>query len=158
MILTLVAATVVSQKSVMDLSPVHRAAVQKYIDRNKSNSFLPETWFERDTLKAARSQWGFGAKFRPYYQVGDFNRDKRQDFAVILLVGKSAGSPKGGMNIVIFNGGKGGYEVAHIDREPASTALYLRFNNQLHAGIMETDSVWRFVRAGKGYITDPVGG
>ncbi len=148
-----------AQRSVTEYTPAQRAALQAFIDKNPSYQFIPETWFEEDTLKAARIEWGFGRNFKPYYQTGDFNRDGIRDFAVILLTGKNVNDPNSGMHVVVFNGAKGGkYRVAHIEHEEFSTAVFISTNrNKLYVGVMETDSAECFVPAGRGYIVEPCG-
>ena len=146
-----------AQRSVSEYTPAQRAALQSFISRNPSYQFIPETRFDAETLSAARNQWGFGRNFKPYYQTGDFNRDGRQDFAVILLSGRNADDPNRGMHVVVFNGARGNtYRVAHIEREEFSTALFINTSrNRLHVGIMETDSAGCFVPRGRGYIVEP---
>ena len=145
------------QKSVTEYTRAQRAALQAFIARNSNYQFMPETWFEEATLKAARTESVFGKSFKPYYQTGDFNRDGKRDFAVILLSGKSVSDPKSRMHVVVFNGLKGGsYRLAHIEHEDFSTALFIGVNrNTLFVGVMETDSTGCFVPAGRGYIVEP---
>ena len=149
----------VPQKSLTEYTPAQRAALQAFIAKNSAYQFIPETWFDEGTLKAARGESVFGKWFRPYYQTGDFNRDGKRDFAVILLTGRNVRDPKSGMHVVVFNGSKGGsYRVAHIEREDFSTALFIGVDrNTLYVGVMETDSTGCFVPAGRGYIVKPCG-
>jgi hypothetical protein len=146
-----------AQRSVTEYTSAQRAALQKFIEAHPEYQFIPETWFEADTLAAARNEWGFGKRFRPYYQTGDFNGDRLPDFAVILLTGKDASDPKSGMHVVIFNGIRsGGYRVAHVEREDFSPALFIQTaGKRLWVGIMETDSSGCFIPAGRGYIIEP---
>lgn len=53
----------------------------------------------RDGLAATREQNGKG--YHPYYAVGDFNRDKQKDLAVVLV---SKRKTKDKFAIAIFNG------------------------------------------------------
>lgn len=148
-----------AQRSVSEYTPAQRAALQSFISRNPSYEFIPETRFDERTLSAARNEWGFGRNFKPYYQTGDFNRDGRQDFAVVLVTGRNSNSRNSGMHVVVFNGVRGNrYRVAHIEREDFSTALFINTNrNRLRVGVMETDSTGCFVPAGRGYIIEPCG-
>ena len=149
----------VSQRSVTEYTPAQRAALQAFIEKNSAYRFIPETWFEEASLKAARSESVFGKSFKPYYQTGDFNRDGKRDFAVILLTGKNVSDPTSGMHVVVFNGSKGGsFRVAHIEHEDYSTALFIGVDrNTLYVCVMETDSTGCFVPAGRGYIVEPCG-
>jgi hypothetical protein len=157
LLLLLMPIVVLAQRSVSEYTPAQRAALQSFISRNPSYQFIPETWFDEETLSAARNEWGFGRNFKPYYQTGDFNRDGKRDFAVILLSGRNADDQNRGTYVVVFNGVRGNtYRVAHIEREEFSTALFINTSrNRLHVGIMETDSVGCFVPAGRGYIVEP---
>lgn len=148
-----------AQRSVTEYTPGQRAALQEFITKNPGYQFIPDTWFEEATLKAARNEWGFGKNFKPYYQVGDFNRDGLRDFAVILITGKHADDPKSGMHVVVFNGASGNkYRVAHIEHEDFNTATFISIGGKrLYVGIMETDSAGCFVPAGRGYIVEPCG-
>lgn len=146
-----------AQRSVTEYTPAQRAALQEFISKNTGYQFIPDTWFEEDTLKAARNEWGFGENFKPYYQVGDFNRDGLRDFAVILLTGKNAEDPKSGMHVVVFNGVRGDkYRVAHVEHEDFNTATFISIGGKrLYVGVMETDSAGCFIPAGRGYIVEP---
>jgi hypothetical protein len=148
-----------AQESVAEYTSAERSALQEFIEKNRSYRFIPETWFDEETLRAARIEWGFGKNFKPYYQTGDFNRDGLRDFAVVLLTGKSVNDPKNRLHVVVFNGVKGGgYRVAHIEHEEFSTEMFIKADkNRLHVGVMETDSTGCFVRAGRGYIVEPCG-
>ena len=147
----------VAQRSVTEYTPAQRVALQEFISKNPGYQFIPETWVEEDTLRAARIEWGFGRRFKPYYQVGDFNRDRLPDFAVVLLTGRSADDPNGGLHVVIFNGVKGGrYRVAHVEHEEFNTATFINVGGgRLYVGVFETDSAGCFVPAGRGYIVEP---
>ena len=146
-----------AQRSVSEYTPAQRAAIQSFIAKNPTYQFIPETWFEEETLLAARNEWGFGKNFKPYYQAGDFNHDRIRDFAVVLLTGKNTNDPNSGMHVVVFNGVRGNtYRVAHIEREEFNTALFINIGGkQLYVGVMETDSTGCFVPAGRGYIVEP---
>jgi hypothetical protein len=154
-----ISTTSMAQKSVTEYTSAQRAALQAFIAKNPAHRFIPEAWFDESTLKAARNEWGFGKTFKPYYQAEDFNRDGKQDFAVILLTGANVNDRNSKMHVVVFNGVKGGgYRVAHVEHEDFSTALFISvIRKSLYVGVMETDSAGRFVPAGRGYIVEPCG-
>lgn len=157
LILVISASVTMPQRSVTEYTPAQRAALQAFLARNPTYQFIPETLFDAETLSSARNEWGFGRNFRPYYQTGDFNRDGRQDFAVVLLTGRNAADSNRRMHVVIFNGARGNtYRVAHIEHEEFSTALFISTNRRgLYVGVMETDSTGCFRTAGRGYIVEP---
>ena len=49
-----VALTATAQRSVTEYTPAQRAALQEFISKNPGYQFIPETWVEEDTLRAAR--------------------------------------------------------------------------------------------------------
>ncbi len=56
----------------------------------------------KDGLAATREQ--NGKNYHPYYAVGDFNQDKREDFAVVLV---NKRKKKDKLAVAIFNGAIG---------------------------------------------------
>ncbi len=143
-----------AQKSTTEYSSAQRIAIQQFIAGHEEYSFIPETWFDASTLKAVRFEWGFGAKYKPYYQVGDFNKDGIKDFAVILINQNSSAQS---CAAVVFNGILGSkYRLAHLEIEPWQEALGLTLQNkQLNILTFETDNAGCFIPAGKGYIVEP---
>jgi hypothetical protein len=162
---------VVCQKSLEEIPESQRIALHKLITEKPQYDFVSETLFGEDILKEIRTKYWdyFGRKFRPYYKTGDFNRDRKQDFAMILI-DNSAPEPENPADefaeydfaVVIFNGnGRGGYMLAHTEKvkaprrclihvAPKSTSLYL--------GVWETDAYCtNFVPAGKGYLAEYCG-
>lgn len=82
------------------LSPQHREAVERWL-AGKPNLRLATVadCLNKDGLAATRKQFGKG--YHPYYAVGDFNRDKRNDFAVALVDKRKK---KNKFAVAIFNG------------------------------------------------------
>src|SRR5262245_56770935 len=72
----------VAQKSVTDLRPSHAAALERYMSANKKLTFLQEHNLSDEYLRSVH-EW-MGKTFMPNYAVGDFNRDKFTDFAVLV--------------------------------------------------------------------------
>ncbi len=146
-----------AQKSVTEYTSAQRAALQSVISKKPLYKFIPETWFEEGSLMGARNDWGFGKNFKPYYQTGDFNRDGKLDFAVVLLKGKNVEDEDWGMDVIVFNQVSGKtYKVAHVEHEDFSERLFIKADkNVLYVGVMETDSLGCFVPAGDGYIVEP---
>src|SRR5688572_2220193 len=79
-----------AQKSVSELPAAHASALQKFLTTHDGLEFLSETACDKNILKYMRKD--FGARFRPYYRTGDFNRDGLPDFAMILA---KEGGPTG---------------------------------------------------------------
>lgn len=88
-ILLLLVLTVATAAQVLidDLKPEHKAALQNYLDASPRLSFRSENGLPAD-YRRELGTWFEGA-FKINYAVGDFNKDRREDFAVLLsLEGK----------------------------------------------------------------------
>ena len=156
--------TVGAQKSLSDLPAGHAAAIQTFLAQHPGLKFLTESAIAEKDLKYMRES--FGAKFQPYYRKGDFNRDGKPDFAVILVKG---GKPKEDKNlaashrfryqvtVVIFNGqADDKYHPAFVKQvasAPLVCLLSLSKEKQpkLYFGVFETDEGFVMIPAGKGY-------
>jgi len=158
-------AAICAQKSVSDLLPSHAAALQKYLAANKDAHFMQEIVIDDDDLKAMRKYIRRGLK--PYYAVGDLNRDGIRDFAVLLSGGRTAifrneeeaeaRRNDVDLRLVIFNGTrKGGFTVAHIEEIEAPLESFIDIQGrQLYFAVFESDADTRiFAKAGKGYIVE----
>lgn len=156
--------SVSGQKSVSEFAPSHAAALERYLSENKALTFRQEHNLSDEYLKYVHES--FGKRFKPSYAVGDFNRDKMQDFAVLLYrEGKSEPSGASGENnehtpdyplrLVVFNGTKQGFRVAYTTDLMGPHAAFIRFDKQLYYGIFETDSdTFILMPAGRGYIME----
>lgn len=164
-----------SQGSINDLLPAHAAELNRYLSANSERSFRSEHILSADYLKDVRGEWGFGAKFKPNYVVGDFNQDGLTDFALLLRRnGKETWSadlkptervesehePLRPLTLVIFNGLKGGrFRVAFTQDLTGPNAGFIsittnRRKKVLYYGVFETDSdTFTLVPKGTGYTT-----
>ena len=70
------------QKTVADLQSKHAIALEDFLSKNKNYGFLSEKVISEDNLKEMRKY--NGKNLQPFYRVGDFNRDRVTDFALIL--------------------------------------------------------------------------
>ena len=148
-ILFILANIAFAQSSVSSLAPSHATALHKYLAANRDVHFQPETAIEKKTLKEMRSY--FGKSFRPYYIAGDFNRDRRTDFAVILSRGRMATfdtpeeteARKGDLElrVVVFNGKRGGgFEAAFAEDVEAPETCMVLMDGSLYFGVYESDA------------------
>lgn len=82
------------------LQPQHKTVVEQWL-RGKPSLRLATLGdcLNKEGLAATREQ--FGKNYFPYYVVGDFNRDKRGDFAIVLVNKHKSGEK---FAIAIFNG------------------------------------------------------
>ena len=159
--------SVFGQRSISDLDLRHRNALDNYLKTRAGVSLRLETILDRKYLDYMSETLGTG--FRPNYAVGDFNRDKKTDFAVLLSrPGKPKNqNPEDGsqssehfpdfpMVLIVFNGGPG------LTFKPAFTmdffgprASFIHFDKsgrRLYFGIFETDSdTFSLMPRGSGY-------
>lgn len=159
------AAAVMGQSSLADLAPGHAGAVKKFLAINGQYSFMPEEVIDADYLQDMRRSLKVQ---KPYYAVGDLNRDGINDFAVILRrKGKPIdnGEPLAAthrydhpLGIVIFNGlGRGGFKKAFIEDVNVPFVCFLKIDiskgrRQLYFGVFETDAdTVIFTPTGQGY-------
>jgi hypothetical protein len=106
--------TLFGQKTVSELKPAHAIALRDFLDSNSAYSFLSEELYDAEYLKDLRKI--MGKNYKPYYMVGDFNRDKILDFALMLIkegkpVFENQSEPiaySHPMAIVVFTGNKKG--------------------------------------------------
>ena len=162
------AASVFAQKSIDELTPNHAAALQKYLSAHKTLGFLQEHVIDREILAGMRKYIRRGMK--PYYLVGDFNRDGFKDFALILSrEGKPKVSSEEGadarkedvnLQLVIFNAKpKGGFAVAYEQEMEAPLSCFLDMSQgrkpKLYFAVFESDAdTFVLAPAGGGYIVE----
>lgn len=156
------------QKRVADLNIKHAAALEVFLSGNKDYGFMSENALDTDYLKDMRKYF---KGLKPYYNVGDFNRDGIVDFALILSRNGFRKDNGEGfsethrydypLSIIIFNGdGKGGFRKAFIENIEAPLACFLNTDvvkkkKELYFGVFESDADTRiFAPAGKGYIVE----
>lgn len=157
-----------AQKTVKDLKPAHAIALENFLSKNKTYSFLSEKSLDAEYLAEVR-KW-FGKTLNPYYHVGDFNHDKITDFALIL---SRKGEPKEDkgvtsephkyvypLAIIIFNGIKNGiFRQAFLEDVEVPLACFLNTDGdkkkELYFGVFESDAdTMLFTPVGKGYIIE----
>ena len=161
----LFAASSYGQKRISELRPAHAAALEQFLSTNTRYEFLSESALEARYLRGMRGSITGG---RPYYSVGDFNRDGIPDFAVVA---RRKGRPRDQgaemakthryaypLAVLIFNGARGGkFGKPFIEDVEAPLACFIdtriyRRKRQLHFGVFETDDIRIFTPAGKGYV------
>ena len=137
-----------AQRSVSELEPAHAAALKTYLASHKNVSFRPESILDDEYLKSVRDQ--MGKTFKPNYAVGDFNKDRRKDFAVLLKrTGKRVSSGATSvehewdypLRLVVFNNTARGFTpVFTQDLMGPLPALISVDGGTLNYGVWETDS------------------
>lgn len=155
------------QKSAAELDPQHGRALESYLKTRAGMSLRPETVVEREYLASMQEMLGAGAKTN--YAVGDFNRDRRPDFAVLLnRPGKPRNLPPGEsqsssehfpdfpLHLVVFNGGpRSTFRPAFTMNFYGPRAAFIHFDKKagrLFYGVFETDSdTFSLTPRGSGY-------
>lgn len=158
-----VAASAPAQQSVSQLARSHASALESYLSKNKNLTFRQEHNLSDEYLKDVR-KW-MGRNFKPNYAVGDFNRDRFKDFAVLLY---REGEPEKNegitseehatdypLRLVVFNGSKSGFRVAYTKDLYGPPAAFIAFDKQLYYAVFESDAdTFILAPAGRGYIME----
>lgn len=153
-----------AQKSVASLDPAHALTLEGFLSKNKNLNFMSERLFDKETLEFVRKH--VRANLTPYYIKGDFNKDKIQDFGVILMndvrpqKDPDLSEPHNliyTLTIAIFNGSKNGtYKNAFTKQIEVPLVCFLNVEEkQLYFGVAESDAhTFIMTPAGKGYIVE----
>jgi len=137
------------QTSIASLPKAQASALKSYLKSDAKVEFMSERAIEPSTLVDMRKYFGRG--FRPYYIAGDFNRDRRTDFAVILSRGRMATfdtpeeteARKGDLElrVVVFNAKRGGgFEAAFAEDVEAPETCMVLMDGTLYFGVYESDA------------------
>jgi len=153
------------QRSMDDLDPSHREALKNYLKTRSTMSLRLETVVSQEYMKSMMETLGAGLK--PNYAVGDFNGDKKRDFAVLLTrPGKPKNETPGEgfssehfpdlpLHLVVFNGGAGSsFKPAFTLNFYGPPAAFIQFDKKarrLFYGVYETDNMFSLLRRGAGY-------
>jgi hypothetical protein len=153
------------QKTVADLQPSHAIALEKFLSANKSFGFMSENFIDKNFGEKylADMRKYFKKPLKPYYIVGDFNKDKITDFALILTREIPPKKAEDGdyfiysLTVAIFNGSKKGTFTKAFSKNvevPLNCFLNVE-SKQLYFGVFETDAdTMIFTPVGKGYIIE----
>ena len=146
-----------AQHSTIEFSNNQRIALANFLKTHSQYEFVPEGWFDQEVLKLVRIDWGFGKKYKPYYNNNDFNKDGIKDFAVFLKNNTKKYEDANNFAVVIFNGLKNGsFKFSYLGKENFSDETGLTFSRgKLHIVQFETDNVGCYIPAGKSYIVEP---
>lgn len=106
----------------------------------------------KEGLSATREE--NGKNYQPYYAVGDFNRDGRDDFAVALV---NDAKRSRNFAIAIFNGPfvTGQTKAANFfadGTDLSNGGLVWLSGNRLLAGVFQSDDCVRLIARGRGYV------
>ena len=140
------------------LRPQHRAIVEEWLNARSDLRLATEA---DNTNKAglAATRKERGRNYQPYYVVGDFNGDRKEDFAVALVKKKNSRWP---FVVAIFNG-----PVARATKPTFSVDAYLAdggffYNAQASArefrlafGTFQSDNCVIVRPRGQSYVTKP---
>jgi hypothetical protein len=138
------------------LRPEHREIVQRWLSSRSHLRLATEAdCTNKYGLAATRKEEG--RDYHPYYAVGDFNGDGKEDFAVVFVKTRKSKWPS---TVAIFNGPLAGNSV------PAFTTDYEDLNSgglfykakvkpregRLAIGVFESDDCVIFLPRGKTYV------
>lgn len=159
---------VVLALSLLELSPLARSRAGSPAFLQTQHGALLQQWLKgrpqlrlateadctnREGLRATRQE--YGQSYQPYYTTGDFNRDGKEDVAVVLI-NKQRRSRK--FAIAIFNGqpaGKAAVAGPAFYRDGVDLSdggLIWRTDNRLLAGTFQTDNCIILEPRGRSYV------
>jgi DnaJ domain len=156
--------------TVTELTEPYRTVLEDFLTIHADLVFLKESEFDRKSIEWMRNEPYFGKRFSPYHRVGDFNRDGKKDFAVIL---KSVKNPRKDLSLadthqeryqvslLIFNGAaEGSFQVAYVEHgieAPLVCFVHVPEGEKgLFFGVFETDEGMVLTLKGKGYKSESI--
>ena len=105
------AAQKTGDKAFAKMPPPHAAALKTWLAAKPNLRLATEAdCGNKEGLKLQRIE---NESYQPYYFAGDFNADRKTDFAVALVDAKKPKNKR--FAILIFNGSKTGFQAAYFD-------------------------------------------
>ncbi|MDQ6652662.1 MAG: FG-GAP repeat protein [Acidobacteriota bacterium] len=137
------------------LRPEHRAIVEQWLKlRSELRLATDADNTNKEGLAATRKEQG--RNYHPYYAVGDFNGDGKEDFAVAFIKTRKSKSP---FTVAIFNGPLVGNSVPAFttDDDLRSGGIFYKpkakpKEGRLIVGIFESDDCVILRPRGKTYV------
>lgn len=131
----------------------HQSVLQQWLKVRPQLRLASEAdCVNKEGLLATRQE--YGENYQPYYAVGDFNRDRAEDFAVALFNNQRRARK---FSIAIFNGPFGGKAPARpvfyrdgVDLSDGG--LVLRPDKLLLAGVFQTNNCIVLMPQGRTYV------
>jgi len=124
------------------LRPEHKPVLERWLKEKRYLRLATESdCADKEGLEIWRKDWG--KDFNPYYSIGDFNRDGKNDFAVLLVDLKKG--EEHGFAIAIFNAPFGNkkapnyFEGGYIDLGRCYIVYNQMAKRRLYLGVFESD-------------------
>ena len=135
------------------LSSEHRGVLNSWLQQ-KPNLRLAIESDCKNTAGLIATREEYGVAYQPYYAVGDFNRDRQQDFAVVLI---DRNKRSRNYAIAIFNGPfKSQTKIVPAFFLPATDlsegGLINRAGKPLIAGVFQSDDCVLLQPRGRTYV------
>jgi hypothetical protein len=132
-----------------DLRPEHKTALEISSDASPRSSFRSENVLPADHRREVATWFDGAVKIN--YAVGDFNKDRREDFAVLLsrelkptslspTTADNEHNPNFPLILVVFNGDRQGYKPVFQRQLAGLPAAFIRFDKVLSYGVFKTDA------------------
>ena len=149
------AATAQPQDFASLMRPQHRAIVRRWLRREKG--LRPATEIDVANKEDLRRQREIGGKdYHPFYAVGDFNGDQREDFAIILVTGRGRYQHINAFAVAVFNGPfRQGRKISPSFLEEGfdnSDWLFYKSGGNLLVGPPESDNCFILQPRGRRYV------
>jgi hypothetical protein len=131
----------------------HRELLMKWLEKRPQMRLATEDdCLNKEGLKVAREQYGL--TYQPYYAIGDFNRDRVEDFAVVFINRQRRTSK---FAVAVFNGPFNGKTADkpsfYVDRvEISDGGLVFRPDKRLVMGVFQSDDCIILQPRGRRYV------
>lgn len=148
----------ISAQSTLDLRPAHKAIVERWL-KLRPDLRLATDADNKNKEGLAGTRQDRGKNYRPYYAVGDFNGDRKEDFAIAFLRKKKSEWP---FVFAIFNGplARATKPTFIADTDLADGGIFFNPQNRpgqfrLAYGTFESDDCVVLVPRGRTYVAHP---
>ena len=137
------------------IRPQHKTIVQRWLKRQKGLRMATEADVtDKEGLERQRKT--VGKTYHPFYAVEDFNGDKQEDFAVMLVTSRGRFQRTNAFAVAVFNGPfrAGGNIAPSLLEEGLDPGdwLFYRPGSGLMVGPPQSDNCFIFQPRGKTYV------
>jgi hypothetical protein len=148
----------IGAQSTSYLRPGHKTVVERWLQLRPDLRLATEA-DNKNKEGLAGTRQDRGRNYQPYYAVGDFNGDRKEDFAVVLVKKKRSGWP---FVLAIFNGpiGENAKPTFSVDDDLSDGGIFYNPKSppsqfRLAFGPFESDNCVILRPRGRTYVARP---